>query len=197
MASDTVRTGKQQRLLDDYLTVTAADVARLRFDGGMSRPQRLVRVERRDAAAVLLLDRTADTVVLVEQFRWPAWEQDGGWMLETIAGVIEDGETPEAAAIRETREESGLEPGPLTRIDLFYPTPGYSTERCFLFAANCMGPAQAAATPDAGEDIRLHRVPMADIPALLGSGRLRDAKTIMALQWLLLQDARIPDQLPD
>jgi len=192
MSADTVRVARRQRLLDGYLTVEAADVAWAQFKGGMGAPHHLTRVERRDAAAVLLRDRAAASVLLIEQFRWPTWEKDGGWMLETVAGVIEEGEAPEFAAIRETREETGIEPGPLTPIACFYPTPGYSTERCHLFVADCAGPAQDATNPDAGEDIRLHSLRMADIADLLESGRLQDAKTIMALQWLLLRGDMSP-----
>ncbi len=177
----------RRRLLDDYLAVEAAEISFERDDGERTAPHRLLRVLRDDAAAVLLVDRARRELLLVEQFRWPTLEKGPGRLLEIVAGVIEPGESPEQTAAREALEEAGVLSGEMIPIARCYPTPGYSTERVHIFAAEVRpgAPAGAGGGVDVGEHTRVVRLPFGEVDGWLGEGRIADAKTLIALQWFV------------
>ena len=182
----------RRRLLDDWLAVEAAEISFAPEAGERTPPHRLLRVLREDAAAVLLIDRAPRELLLVEQFRWPTHEKGPGRLVEIVAGVIESGETPQVTAAREALEEAGVLTGEMTPIARCYPTPGYSTERVHIFAADIRpgAPAGAGGGVDAGEHTRTVRVPFEAVGDLLDQGRIEDAKTVIALQWLCLREGR-------
>jgi len=186
------KVGESRQLFLDYLEVESGEVEFARADGSRTAPHRLVRVARRDAAGVLLIDRRMRTLVLIEQFRWPTYEKGPGRLLEIVAGVIESGESPQSAARREATEEAGIDVGAMTEIATCFPTPGYSTERCFIFAAEVTGtqgvPDEGGS--DAGEITWPRRIGFDEVPAWLEPGRVQDAKTLIALQWFCLRGMR-------
>jgi ADP-ribose pyrophosphatase len=137
-------------------------------------------VEHVPAVALVALD-DEHNVLLVRQFRKPA-ESD---LLEVPAGSVDPGEDPEAAARRELQEETGFLPGKLEHLATFYTAPGFSTELMYLYLATDLTPARLPA--DADESIALIRVPIGEIPALLLSGEVIDAKTMVGLLTLLLR----------
>lgn len=153
----------------------------------MSAPvQRLV-LERGEAAAVLLHDAAAGCVLLCEQFRAATLEHGSGWLLEVPAGMLDEGETAEDCAHRETLEETGQGAGSLTRIATVYPSPGGSSERIHVFYG-CVtlrsDLPERGGLADEGEDIRVVLMPADDAFAMLRRGEVADAKTVIALQWL-------------
>ena len=105
------------------------------FNGGMSRPFDREVLQRRPVASVLPYDPIRDEVVLIEQFR--AGKMLAGapdpWMIETVAGIIEDGETPEDMARREAVEEAGCTVTTLERMPSFYPSAGGCSEYVHMF----------------------------------------------------------------
>lgn len=142
--------------------------------------------DRGDAAAVLLYDPARRMVVLTRQFRLPAFLNGGvTHLLETCAGGIEDGD-PRASVIRETQEETGYVIKEPRLVFQAYMSPGSVTEKIYFFVA-----AYAAADrvheggglAEEGEDIETVEMPFEDALALLASGRILDAKTIMLLQY--------------
>jgi len=182
-----VRVHERKRVFDQG--IFRIDQARLqfrRFDGHMSAELVRMVLERGDSAAVLLHDPADDRVLLCEQFRYPAHVRGNGWLLEIPAGIVSEGETPEACARRETHEETGQVPGTLQRIATVFPSPGGSSERVHLFYAPV--PLEERSAPagleDEGEDIRVALVPTREALAMLADGRIVDAKTVIALQWL-------------
>ncbi len=161
------------------------------FNGEMSEQLTRLVFERGDSAAVLLYDRQRDLVILVEQFRYPAYAREGaeGRLLEIVAGTVDRGRTPEAVARAELKEEAGCAVEELQYITTFYPSPGASTERIHLYlgyldSATQVGPGGGEAW--AGEDIRVHQVPLSKAWRWVRDGLIRDAKTIIALQHLAL-----------
>ncbi len=131
-------------------------------------------VAHRDAVAILPLDEQ-NNVLLVRQFR-KAVEQD---LLEIPAGVVEEGEEPLATARRELAEEAGLAADKLERLAGFYTSAGFSTEYMHVFLAT--GLHTTTATPAWDEDITTNWLPLPDALAMIETGEIRDAKTIVGL----------------
>ncbi len=164
------------------------------FAGGWSRAIDREVLDRGHAAAVLLYDPVLDRVVLVEQFRAAAIGAPGGpWLIETVAGIIDPGETTETVARRETIEETGLRVGEMVRIGEVLLSPGGSSERLTLYcgrvdAADAGGVHGIA---DEGEDIRVVAMSADEAFAAVGGGRIRVANAVIPLQWLALNRGRL------
>jgi len=131
-------------------------------------------VEHSDCVAVVVIDAD-DNVLLVEQFREPVEKV----LLEIPAGGIDPGEDPVTTVCRELREETGYLPRKVERLGGFYSAPGYSSEYLYLYLATDLtsSPLHAEDT----ENIRLVRVPIAQITSLIASGSICDAKSIAGL----------------
>jgi ADP-ribose diphosphatase len=128
-------------------------------------------VEHVDCVVVLPID-SEGSILLVRQFRH-AVERE---LLELPAGSIDRGETPEQAATRELREETGYKPGKLEKLGGFYAAPGYCTEYLHFFRAGQL--EESPLTAEDTDEIEVVPVSPADVPGLIASGRIRDAKTI-------------------
>jgi ADP-ribose pyrophosphatase len=129
-------------------------------------------VRHPDAVAVVAVD-AEDNVVLVRQER-PAVETK---LLELPAGKLEQGESPLECARRELQEETGLRGGEWAHVASFFTTPGFCDERMHVFVAT--GLDEGKASPESDEDLELVRVPLRDVPSLLGE--IEDAKTLAGL----------------
>lgn len=128
------------------------------------------------AVAVLVVDED-DRIVLVEQYR-KAFES---MSLEIPAGKLEVGEEPLASAKRELEEETGYAAESLEKIFSFYGAPGFCSERVDVFVAH--GLTAGAMNLDEDEFLQVQRYTFKEAGQLLSSGRITDAKTIMAIQW--------------
>ncbi len=141
------------------------------------------RILRRDAVAVLAHAQDRDAFVLVEQYRYPAAAKGDGVLLEIPAGVIEDGERPEATAARELREEAGVTLRTLEAITTAFASPGYSDERLVLYYGVVDRFVDEGGGSDIGERTRRRLVPRARAWEMWTEGRIRDLKTFAALAW--------------
>jgi ADP-ribose pyrophosphatase len=131
-------------------------------------------IEHQGAVAVVALD-SQQNVILVRQFRIGA-NRD---LYEIPAGLLEAGETAEACAVRELREEIGYEPGRLEPLGGFYPAAGYTSEYIHLFLAQDMTYAPLAHDED--ETIEIVRMPFTEALRLIEQGEIVDSKTIIGL----------------
>ena len=131
-------------------------------------------VEHSDCVAIVAIDAN-DNVLLVNQFRKPVEKE----LLEIPAGGIDADEDPVAAVRREMQEETGYLPRKVERLGGFYSTPGYCSEYLYLYLASDLVPSQLYAEDT--ENIRLTRVPASQIPGLIVSGSICDAKSIAGL----------------
>ena len=184
---------RQRRLFDDFFTIDELFVTHRQIDGTVSSAQRRLVFERGDSVAVLLFNRDRRAVVLVEQFKAPALvarrrddpATTDGWLVETLAGMIDDGETPETAAIRETLEETGYQIRTAELIGRFFVSPGGTSERVFLYFAEVTDADRA----DEGggiddEDIRVLHVGLAELFERLARGLIEDVKLAIGAFWL-------------
>ncbi len=131
-------------------------------------------VEHAECIAVVAVDEK-DNVLLVKQDRTPIEKE----LLEIPAGGIDAGEKPEEAIRRELQEETGFLPRKLVRLGGFYSAPGFCTEYLHLYLATDFVSSRLFAEDTEG--ISLVRVPVKEIPALLTSGKIEDAKSIAGL----------------
>ena len=131
-------------------------------------------VEHSDCVAVVVIDEQ-DNVLLARQFRHAV----GKFLLEIPAGGINSGEEPVDTVCRELQEEIGYFPRRIERLGGFYTTPGYGTEYLHCFLATDLVSSRLVAEDT--ESIELLRVPSGQIPLLIMSGEICDAKSIAAL----------------
>ncbi|GMQ53273.1 NUDIX domain-containing protein [Halopseudomonas aestusnigri] len=173
------------------------DVLQLRhrlFDGGWGPVLRRELFVRHDAVCVLPYDPWLDQLVLIEQVRVGALEKsDSPWMLELVAGLIDTDEVPEQVAHREAQEEAGLTLLSLHPITRYFPSPGGSDERVYLYCAlvDSRGAGGIHGLAEEGEDIRVSLWPRAEAIAAVEDGRIDNAASIIALQWLQLHAERL------
>ena len=179
-----------------YFSVEDYDLHFRRFDGEMSDPVRRAVWVSGDAATVLPYDPVRDRVVLIEQFRMGSFARGDRqpWMLEPIAGRIDPGETPEAAARREAVEEAGLHLGALWKVGGYYSSPGTMAEYLYAFVGQADLPDDAAGIGGLAvehEDIRVHVLPFARAMELAASGEIEVGPTLLTLYWLAANRARL------
>lgn len=131
-------------------------------------------VEHPGAVAVLPVQEDGN-ILLVRQFRYAA----GRELLEVPAGTREPGEPPEACALREIEEEAGVRAGSLEHLATFYISPGWCNEEMVIYRAT--GLQDSRVNPDDDEVIDVVTVSPDEVPGLMQSGQVADAKTITAL----------------
>ncbi|QKE61964.1 NUDIX domain-containing protein [Aquipseudomonas campi] len=167
------------------------------FAGGMGPQLSRELFVRHDAVCVLPYDPQRDRVVLIEQFRVGAMDKSANpWLLELVAGLIDKDEEPEEVAHREAEEEADLQLSALWPITQYYPSPGGSDERVYLYLGRCdsEGVGGVHGLAEEGEDIRVHVWPLQDALQAVKDGRINNAASIIALQWLALNRAEVRGQ---
>lgn len=115
------------------------------------------------------------TVALVRQYRHAA----GEYLLEIPAGSLENGEDPQAAALRELEEEIGYRAGKLEKLAEFYVSPGFLTEKIHLFLASEL--TESAQKLDDDEIVEIVRVPIPEALDMIHKGAIQDAKSMVGL----------------
>jgi ADP-ribose pyrophosphatase len=159
------------------------------FSGDWSGERSYEVLRRGQAVAIILYDPDHERVVLVEQFRLPALLAGSSpWQLEAAAGLIDTDETPQAVAVRETREETGLTLiGEPILIQRYLSSAGNSDEGVVLFCGRVDSAAAAGVhgLPEEHEDIRVVVKTLGEVEALLDTGAIESGHTLIGLYWLL------------
>lgn len=159
------------------------------FNGGMSGEVQREIFERGHAAVLLPYDPVRDEVVLIEQIRIAAFDtSDTPWLLEMVAGMIEVGESDEEVARREADEEAGLAVGRVKRMLSYLASPGGTSERTAVLVGE-VDATQASGIHglvDENEDIRVHVVSREQAYQWVEEGKIDNAASVIALQWLQL-----------
>lgn len=164
------------------------------FAGGQSPVITREIIDRGHAVAVLPYDPQRDEIVLIEQFRIGAGEDESGpWVIEIIAGYQEPGESAEAVVHREAEEEAGCLVTDLVPMYQYYSSPGGSNEQIQIF----LGRTESShingihGLDEEGEDIKVHVISSQQAFDWLDSGKIDSAAPIIALQWFRLNHQRI------
>jgi nudix-type nucleoside diphosphatase (YffH/AdpP family) len=183
--SGRVRLRELKTLSNDHYTLRRAEFDFRRSDGTWQDSQLRESYDMGDGAAVLLLDRTRDTVLLIKQFRWPPFERGYRQLLiEAVAGKL-DGDAPEACVRREAMEEAGITVGEVELVTWCFPSPGAVTERLSLFIGgydSAAPRARGGGHESEGEDIEALEVSLDEALAMVKRGEIIDMKTILLLQ---------------
>ncbi|MEH0154614.1 NUDIX hydrolase [Limibacter armeniacum] len=181
---------EQKRVLNKFLKVDEKVLKFEKFDGTMSEPVNRLSVERGDACAGIIYNREKDQYVLVNQFRHATYEKGPGWLLEMVAGSIEEGETPESCMIKEIQEESGYKVDHIEHLYTCYASPGSLTERIFIFYAEVMDEnkiSEGGGVLHEHEDIKVVYYDWDTLWDMLVNGEIEDAKTIIGIQWVKIK----------
>jgi ADP-ribose pyrophosphatase len=173
------------------------------FNGGWSNTVSRELFDRHDAVGVLLYDPILKKVALVEQVRVGVIGSHSArqgnkspWLLELVAGLIDKEELPQDVATRESVEEAGVPILKLEKIAEYYSSPGGSNEYFYLFVgkADLSQAGGVFGLKEEGEDIRVHLFGLDECWELLALGKLLNAHTIIAVQWLKLNIARLQNE---
>ena len=154
--------------------IVSVRIDEIRLEDGHVTRQEVV--EHRESMTVVAVD-AEDRIVLVRQYRHPAAAE----LLETPAGSIDEGETPEACVNRELAEETGFCAREVVRLGAYYLAPGWTTEFMHVFLARDL--YEFAAEGDEDERIEVVRLPFAEWEAKIYAGEVQDSKSIAA--WFL------------
>lgn len=169
------------------------------YQGGWSEPFFREVLKREQGVGVLPYDPEQDKVLMVEQFRVGCLEDNcnGPWALELIAGLQDTNEGLETLVRREAIEEAGLALGALLPIATYYNSPGGSSERLSVYCARFDASHGTGVFGVAGEseNIRTLILDREHALAALVSGRINNAMSIIALQWLQLNLPQVREKL--
>lgn len=138
----------------------------------------VVEIVEHRGAVVIAAQPTPDSIVLVEQYRYPIGKRQ--W--EVPAGTIDPGEEADATAARELREETGYTAKRIRRLWSAYSAPGFCTELLYFYAAQDL--VLGEREPDMGEeDMVVKTFALDEAWSLVERDELRDAKSQIAIAW--------------
>ncbi len=188
MPEDRIRIQKVEVLSDDWFLLQKTTFDYRRSDGSWQRQTRET-YDRGNGATILLYNRARRTVVLVRQFRFPAYGNGhDGFLIETAAGLL-DQASPEERIKAEVEEETGYRVGEVRKVFEAFMSPGSVTERLYFFVAEYDPATRAGAgggVAEEGEDIEVLELHMDEAMRMMADGRIADGKTIMLLQYAAL-----------
>ena len=186
--SDRIRVQEVRLLSHDYGTLTATNLQWRRNDGSWQTQAREV-YDRGNAAAILPYHARQRTVILVRQFRYPAFVAGHDDLLvEAAAGLLDDA-SPEERIRLEAEEETGYRLHDVKKVFEAFMSPGAVTEKLHFFVAEYephMRVSAGGGLAHEGEEIEVLELGIDEALAMMTDGRIVDAKTIMLLQYAAL-----------
>jgi len=187
-STERVRIKTVETLSDDWYVLKKTTFDFLRSDGTWQQQSRET-YDRGNGAAMLLYNLERRTVILTRQFRFPAFANGHpGMLIEAPAGLL-DAASPEERIKTEVEEETGYRVEHIRKIFEAFMSPGSVTEKLHFFVAEYepgMKVGSGGGNPSEGEDIEVLEMPIDQATAMVGDGRIVDAKTIMLLQYAAL-----------
>jgi len=179
----------KKNVFNGFLSIEEYQLQHELFQGGHSGVLTRQLMERGHAVAVLLFDPKADKVVLIEQFRIGAKDDEvTPWLIELVAGMIEANESPIDVARRECFEEAGVHVNNCRLIQTYYASPGGCSEKISLYYAEVDSSTATGyhGLDSENEDIKVAVLEYEEAIRQLQAGKINSATPILALQWLQL-----------
>lgn len=187
----------QQVAYQGYFRIKRYTLRHRLFGGGWSPALMREVFDKKMAVGILLFDPVLNKVILIEQFRAAILERTHNpWLIELVAGIMDTDESPEQVAIREAKEEAGLLATDLIPIYEYWTSPGGSSEKVKLFCGR-VDASQAGGIhglEEEGEDIRVWSLDTHEAYTAVAEGRIQNAFTIVAIQWLQLNETKVKNQ---
>ena len=134
---------------------------------------------------VSILPFHGENIITLREYRYPI----RSWQTELPGGLIEAGETPEQAAVRELKEETGYEADEVISLGYFYPSFGSTDEKIHLFAIRCGKPGEESLDP--AEVLKLHEVSVKEFQMLVATGEVKHGAGLAAwARWMSREDEK-------
>lgn len=180
---------KTEILSDNWYILRKVTYTYAKADGSIHTQSREA-YDRGNGAAILLYNQAQKTVILTRQFRLPTYinGNPSGMLIEVCAGLL-DKENPEECIVRETEEETGYTVKAVRKVFEAYMSPGSVTEILYFFVAEYdadMKTGKGGGADDEEENIDVLEIKMDEAMKMISDGRIKDAKTIMLLQYIRL-----------
>jgi len=191
-----VKNGKIRNIEKTLLSDNWYTLNKFKFDyqkeAGNWETQEREAYDRGNGAAILLYNKKKGTVVLTQQFRMPTYVNgnEDGMMIEACAGLL-DGDNPEDCIRKETEEETGYRIDNVEKVIETYMSPGSVTEILYLFIGEYedrMKVSDGGGSDDETENIEVLEYSFERAIEMMNSGEIRDAKTIMLLQYAKIKE---------
>lgn len=177
---------KNEKVLSDEHTTLKSIEFDIQKKNGEQETQTREVFDHGNAATVLLCNSDEKTIILTKQFRIATYVNGNatGMLIETPAGLLEEGEAPEKTMIREIKEETGYEVESVQKVYEAYSSAGAFTELIHFYVAPYRKEqkvAKGGGLEEEGEEIRVMEVPFEQAFRMMESGEIKDAKTILLL----------------
>ncbi|MCE7062648.1 GDP-mannose pyrophosphatase NudK [Dyadobacter sp. CY343] len=184
-----IRNVEEEVLSANWYTLRKYNFEYQRPDGKWERQSREA-YDRGNGATILLYNTEKETVILTRQFRLPTYTNgnQSGMLIEACAGLL-DKDNPEDCIKRETEEETGYKLNAVRKIFEAYMSPGSVTEILYFFVgeySDAMKVSSGGGAENEQENIEVLEIPFSDAMNMIVTGEIRDAKTIMLLQYAQL-----------
>jgi GDP-mannose pyrophosphatase NudK len=191
MKNEKVNLIKEEVLSDDWYTLKKITFDYMRSDGTWERQSREA-YDRGNGAVILLYSKEKQTVILTRQFRMPTYTNgnETGMLIEACAGLL-DRDNAEACIKRETEEETGYKVTAVKKIFEAYMSPGSVTEILHFYTAEYsadMKVGDGGGCEHEQENIEVMEIPFENAIRMIERGEIRDAKTMMLIQYAQLTD---------
>ncbi len=190
MQNGNIRNIEKVVLSDNWYTLNKFKFEYQKEDGTWEKQEREA-YDRGNGAAILLYNKAKGTVVLTRQFRMPTYVNGNadGMMIEVCAGLL-DGDDPEACIRKEVEEETGYQVTDVRKVFECYMSPGSVTEILYFFVGvyeDLMKVGEGGGADGETENIEVLEYAFENAIKMMASGEIKDAKTIMLLQYAQIQ----------
>lgn len=190
MKNGNIKNIEKTLLSDNWYTLDKFKFDYQKEDGSWETQEREA-YDRGNGATILLYNKEKGTVVLTRQFRMPTYVNgnEDGMMIEACAGLL-DGDNPEDCIRKEVEEETGYKVNDVRKVFECYMSPGSVTEILYFFVGvyeDRMKVGEGGGAEDETENIEVLEYPFKIALQMIASGKIKDAKTIMLLQYAQIQ----------
>ena len=176
-----------ERLVEGFFTVDKILLRHAMYSGGMSSPITRFLLRRPDAVCAIVVNTDKAVMYFVNQFRiGPATKGDPAWMTELAAGVVDEGETPLQAVLREVEEELGYRAEGAEQFAMIYPSSAIISERIYCYyieVTDDQKVSDGGGNPHEHEDLEIIEIPINGVDDFVREAQLTDAKTLYSLVW--------------